>query len=43
MATDLKPSTLLDSIAVEISLDDLPETLPIILKGQAKGRFVVKI
>lgn len=43
MATDLKPSTLLDSIAVEISLDDLSETLPIILKGQAKGRFVVKI
>ncbi|MBU8920155.1 acryloyl-CoA reductase [Neobacillus sp. 114] len=43
MATDLKPSTLLDSIAVEISLEDLPETLPIILKGQAKGRFVVKI
>ncbi|MFC4799125.1 MULTISPECIES: NADPH:quinone oxidoreductase family protein [Neobacillus] len=43
MATDLKPSTLLDSIAVEISLDDLPETLPIILKGQAKGRFVVRI
>lgn len=43
MASDLKPSELLDSIAVEISLEELPQTLPIILKGQARGRFVVKI
>jgi acrylyl-CoA reductase (NADPH) len=43
MANDLKPTALLDSIYKEITLEDLPETLPSILKGQAKGRFVVKI
>jgi acrylyl-CoA reductase (NADPH) len=42
MASDLKPE-LLASIAHEITLEELPETLPIILKGQAKGRYVVKI
>jgi acrylyl-CoA reductase (NADPH) len=43
MATDLKPSTLLDLIQKEITLEQLPETLPTILKGQARGRIVVKL
>lgn len=43
MASDLKPAGVLVSICKEITLEGLPETLPIILKGQAKGRFVVKI
>ncbi|NRD78182.1 acryloyl-CoA reductase [Bacillus sp. BRMEA1] len=42
MASDLKPK-LLEDIAKEISLEELPEALSVILKGQAKGRFVVKI
>lgn len=42
MASDLKPE-LLASIANEITLDELPETLPIILKGQSKGRLVIKL
>jgi len=42
MAADFKPEVL-DSISKEISLEELPQTLPIILQGQAKGRFIVKI
>nr|WP_263326504.1 acryloyl-CoA reductase [Neobacillus sp. Marseille-Q6967] len=42
MAADLKPDVL-NRIAKEVSLEELPQTLPIILKGQARGRFVVKI
>ncbi|MBY0148159.1 acryloyl-CoA reductase [Neobacillus niacini] len=42
MATDFKPEGL-ESISKEISLEELPQTLPIILQGQAKGRFIVKI
>jgi len=43
MATDLKPSTLSEIIQKEITLEELPETLPTILKGQARGRIIVKI
>lgn len=43
MATDLKPSTLSETVNKEITLEELPETLPTILKGQARGRFIVKI
>lgn len=43
MATDLKPSTLFDLIQKEITLEELPETLPTILKGQARGRIIVKL
>jgi acrylyl-CoA reductase (NADPH) len=43
MASDLKPKELSDSISHEITLEELPKTLPLILKGQAKGRFLVKI
>ena len=42
MATDFKPDVL-DSIFKEIRLEELPQTLPIILQGQARGRFIVKI
>nr|WP_308314683.1 acryloyl-CoA reductase [Bacillus sp. V3-13] len=43
MATDLKPANLLDNLQKEITLEQLPETLPSILKGQARGRIVVKM
>lgn len=43
MATDLKPNHLLDSINQEITLDELPETLPTILKGQVRGRIIVRL
>ena len=44
MADDYKPSsTLLQSIEKEITFDTLPEYLPLLLKGQARGRFVVKL
>ncbi|WP_251551976.1 NADPH:quinone oxidoreductase family protein [Neobacillus muris] len=43
MAADLKPSGLLETISQEATLEELPETLSLILKGQAKGRFVVTI
>ncbi|MDR6124007.1 acrylyl-CoA reductase (NADPH) [Bacillus sp. SLBN-46] len=43
MATDLKPSTLSEIVQKEITLGELPETLPTILKGQARGRIIVKM
>jgi putative YhdH/YhfP family quinone oxidoreductase len=42
-ATDLKPKGLLDSIAVEVGLDELPEVLPKILAGQTRGRVLVRV
>lgn len=42
MASDFKPEVL-ESISKEISLEELPETLPLILQGQARGRFIVKM
>lgn len=42
MANDFKPEVL-ESISKEISLEELPATLPIILQGQARGRFIVKM
>jgi hypothetical protein len=44
MANDYKPSSaLLQSIEKEITFDELPDYLPLLLKGQARGRFVVKL
>ena len=43
MATDLKPPTLSETVNKEITLEELPETLPTILKGQVSGRIIVKI
>ncbi|MFS0777249.1 acryloyl-CoA reductase [Neobacillus sp. 3P2-tot-E-2] len=42
MASDFKPEVL-ESISKEISLEELPQTLPLILQGRAKGRFIVKM
>jgi NADPH2:quinone reductase len=42
LATDMKPASL-RSIATEIPLDDLPTAFDTLLKGRARGRFVVKV
>jgi NADPH2:quinone reductase len=41
LATDMKPPQL-RKIATEIRLDDLPTAFDTLLKGRARGRFVVK-
>lgn len=43
LATDLKPPALSESIAHEVTLEQVPELLATILKGQAKGRAVVRL
>lgn len=43
MAQELKPDALMDFIGSEITLDDLPRVLDQILKGEVKGRVIVKI
>jgi NADPH2:quinone reductase len=42
LATDMKPPQL-RKIATEIRLDDLPTAFDTLLKGKARGRFVVKV
>jgi acrylyl-CoA reductase (NADPH) len=42
LATDLKPRHL-TAVAREISLDELPSAFAALLKGKARGRYVVKI
>ncbi|MEC1520499.1 acryloyl-CoA reductase [Neobacillus niacini] len=42
MANDFKPEVL-ESISKEIRLDELPTTLPLILQGKARGRFIVRL
>jgi NADPH2:quinone reductase len=42
LATDMKPTSL-DAIAQEISLDDLPQAFDTLLKGAARGRYVVNL
>jgi acrylyl-CoA reductase (NADPH) len=42
LTTDLKPAHL-DAMAREISLDELPMAFETLLKGGARGRFVVKL
>ena len=42
LATDLKPAKL-QAIAQEIPLEDLPCAFATLLKGQARGRFVVRV
>jgi hypothetical protein len=41
LATDLKPARLLEA-AQQISLQDLPSAFDALLKGHARGRYVVK-
>ncbi len=43
LAGDLKPSGLEDSIAVEIGLEELEGTLDAILRGEVRGRTVVRL
>jgi acrylyl-CoA reductase (NADPH) len=43
MASDLKPENLLDSIGYEITLEELPSTLSAILKGEVRGRTIVRM
>jgi hypothetical protein len=42
LATDLKPQAL-STIAREIPLDGLPDAFTTLLKGAARGRYVVKL
>ncbi|WP_409305057.1 NADPH:quinone oxidoreductase family protein [Peribacillus sp. SCS-155] len=43
IAADLKPDNLSEMIQKELSLEELPDALPTILKGQARGRMIVKM
>lgn len=43
MATEFKPEQLSNLVQKEVSLEQLPEALPTLLKGQARGRIIVKI
>lgn len=43
MGADLKPAGLLESIAHEVTLDGLPDAFAAILRGEARGRFVVRL
>ncbi|RHW37524.1 acryloyl-CoA reductase [Lysinibacillus yapensis] len=43
LATDFKPANLEEFIQQEVTLEQLPEVLPILLKGQARGRILVKL
>lgn len=42
LATDFKPSNLEEFIQQEVTLQQLPDVLPTLLKGQARGRTIVK-
>jgi NADPH2:quinone reductase len=42
LATDMRPSRL-DTVARDITLDDLPAAFDTLLKGHARGRFVVDL
>ncbi|HWL23111.1 MAG TPA: acryloyl-CoA reductase [Ureibacillus sp.] len=41
--TDFKPESLEQFIHQEVSLQELPNVLPLLLKGQARGRILVKL
>jgi acrylyl-CoA reductase (NADPH) len=43
LASDYKPRHLLDTIAHEVSLEDLPQALANVLKGESRGRTIVKV
>ncbi|MEK4092301.1 NADPH:quinone oxidoreductase family protein [Viridibacillus sp. FSL H8-0110] len=43
LATDFKPKNIEKFIQQEVTLQQLPDVLPILLKGQAKGRTLVKL
>lgn len=43
LAGDLKPENLLDSIGYEIALDEIPLAVSAILKGDVRGRTIVRL
>lgn len=43
LATDFKPASLEDFIQQEVTLEQLPVVLPTLLKGEARGRTLVKL
>lgn len=43
LATNYKPANLEQLISQEVTLEELPDILPILLKGGATGRFLVKL
>lgn len=43
LATNFKPANLNEFIQQEVTLQQLPEALPILLKGQARGRILVTL
>ncbi len=43
LATDFKPTNLEKLVLKEVSLHQLPEVLPTLLKGEARGRILVKL
>lgn len=43
MAGDLKPAGLLDAIASEATLEELPDALCAILRGEMRGRVIAKL
>jgi NADPH:quinone reductase-like Zn-dependent oxidoreductase len=42
LSTDMKPKAL-SAMVTEIGLDDLPRAFDTLIKGAARGRFVVKL
>ncbi|MFC3802978.1 acryloyl-CoA reductase [Cohnella sp. GCM10012308] len=43
MADDLKPAGLSDAIAREVALEELPDALSAILRGEMRGRVIAKL
>ncbi|MCM3676763.1 acryloyl-CoA reductase [Peribacillus simplex] len=43
LATDFKPEHLEQLVQQEITLEELPDVLPTLLKGEARGRTIVKL
>ena len=43
LASDFKPANLAELIQDEVTLEQLPEVLPTLLKAQARGRIIVKL
>ena len=43
LASDYKPGHLLDTIAHEVTLEELPQAVATILKGGTRGRTIIKV
>lgn len=43
LSTDFKPTNLDDFIQQEVTLQELPDALPTLLEGKARGRIIVKL